>query len=52
MFGIHLSKFELLSAQSIHITNNGTTLCAQRWERKLELRCCVAIFYFCFKNFV
>ena len=47
-----LSKFELLSAQCIHITNSGTTFCAQYPERKLKLRCCVAIFYFRFKNFV
>ena len=51
-FNIHLSKFELLSAQCIRMANSGTTLCAQSPKRKLKLKCCVAIFYFGFKNFV
>ena len=38
------------SVSIIHIINSGTTLCAQCPERKLELRCCVAIF-FLFSNF-
>ena len=32
------------------ITNGGTTLCAQCPERKLELRCNVAIYYFYLKK--
>ena len=37
--------------QCIHMTNSGTTLCALCPKQKSELRCCVAIFYFCFQFF-